>query len=231
MIAIIGAMEQEVTAVKEYMTIESQGSLLTLPYYVGKIADKSVVLLQGGIGKVNTSVYLTLLFNKFDLISTVINVGSAGGLNLNQSVGDVVIASEVVHHDFDVSAFNHPIGKVPGIDTVTFKCDPFLVQTTKEILHETGMTAHVGLIASGDQFICKKEQVDNIKSNFNEAQCSEMEAATVGHVCYLFNKKFIITRSLSDVFGKGDSHFQFDEYLDKASIASAKLCYELLCKI
>ena len=47
---------------------------------------------------------------------------------------------------------------------------------------------------------------------------------------YKFGTSFIITRSLSDVFGKGDSSVQFDEYLKKASQASAKMCIALIAE-
>ena len=67
-----------------------------------------------------------------------------------------------------------------------------------------------------------------INNVFTVALCSEMEAASVGHTCYKYNIPFIITRSLSDVFGKGDSSIQFDEYLKIASENSAKLCVELV---
>ena len=50
----------------------------------------------------------------------------------------------------------------------------------------------------------------------------------VGHTCYKYNIPFIITRSLSDVFGKGASSIQFDEYLKVASEQSARLCIELI---
>lgn len=231
MIAIIGAMEEEVAAVKEFMIVEKQSFLLALPYYIGTIEGKSVILIQGGIGKVNTATYLTMLLTKYEEIDIVINVGSAGGLDDNQSVGDVVIATEVAHHDVDVSAFNYEIGHVPGFDNKTFSCDEELVKIANEIIKDIGVNAHVGLIVSGDQFINSGEQVSKIKINFSKAKCGEMEAATIGQVCHLFNKRFIITRSLSDVFGKGDSDIQFDEYLEKASSSSAKLCQQLICKL
>jgi adenosylhomocysteine nucleosidase len=70
-----------------------------------------------------------------------------------------------------------------------------------------------------------------IKQNFPEAMCAEMEAASIAQTCYVFKKRFIITRSLSDVFNKGDSSIQFDEYLKKASQASANMCLELVKSI
>ena len=69
---------------------------------------------------------------------------------------------------------------------------------------------------------------ENIKKDFPNALCSEMEASAVGHTCYKFGVPFIITRSLSDVYGHGESSMQFDEYLKIASENSAKLCVELV---
>ena len=73
-----------------------------------------------------------------------------------------------------------------------------------------------------------RNSFSKIKKDFPNALCSEMEASAVGHTCYKFGVPFIITRSLSDVYGHGESSMQFDEYLKIASENSAKLCVELV---
>lgn len=229
MIGIIGAMEAEVDEIKKLMSVEETSEFYGYLFYRGMMNDKEIVLLQGGIGKVNAAIATTLLFTHFS-IDFVINIGSAGGLQAIQNVGDVVISTAVVHHDVDVTAFQREIGEVPGLPRY-FKADDFLLNTVKDILQEQSTVAHVGLIASGDQFVSKQEQVDYIKRYFSDAMCVEMEAAAIAQVCYVFNKKFIITRSLSDVFNKGQSDIQFDEYLKKASQSSAKMCYELVSRL
>ena len=98
----------------------------------------------------------------------------------------------------------------------------------KDILHKMNIHENVGLIVSGDQFIAQEGQVSKIKKDFPNALCSEMEASAIGHTCYKFGVPFIITRSLSDVYGHGESSMQFDEYLKIASENSAKLCVELV---
>ena len=103
-----------------------------------------------------------------------------------------------------------------------------LAKMDKSILNKLHIHENIGLIVSGDQFVGTQQQVDLIKKHFPEALCSEMEAAAVGHVCFQFHTPFIITRSLSDVFGKGQSSMQFDEYLKIASENSAQLCVELI---
>jgi adenosylhomocysteine nucleosidase len=229
MIGIIGAMEEEVNAIKELMVVKQSRNIQGYDFIEGTLANKDIVLVQGGIGKVNATISTTLLILNFD-IDFVINIGSAGGLKLEQNVGDVVISSKVVHHDVDVTGFGRKIGEVPGLP-LYFEADEQLLNKVSEILKEKNISSYTGLIASGDQFICREDQVSMIKQNFPEAMCAEMEAASVAQTCYVFKKRFIITRSLSDVFNKGDSSIQFDEYLKKASQASANMCLELVKSI
>lgn len=226
MIGIIGAMEEEVNAIKALMIIKNVDKRQDYTYYVGTIEESEVVVVQGGIGKVNATISCTLLLVNYD-IDFVINIGSAGGLKSYQEVGDVVISQNVVHHDVDVTAFGREMGQVPGLPTY-FEADQDLLKTVKDILNQKNIRSHIGLIASGDQFISQKEQVDMIIKNFPDAMGSEMEAASIAQVCHVFHKRFIITRSLSDVFNKGDSSIQFDEYLKKASVSSAQMCLELV---
>lgn len=226
MIGIIGAMKEEVDAIIDLMTIKQQQTYYGYTFYEGQMNKKDIVLLQGGIGKVNAAVSTTLLLTHYD-IDDVINIGSAGGLDVSQNVGDVVISSQVVHHDVDVTAFGREMGEVPEMPRF-FLPDESLLEKVKAILFKQNIPSHVGLIASGDQFVCQSSQVEKIKKDFPDAMCAEMEAASIAQVCYIYQKKFIITRSLSDVFNKGENYIQFDEYLKKASLASAKMCYELV---
>ena len=226
MIGIIGAMEEEVSEILKYVDLKNMKELQGYKFYEGTISGRDIVLMQSGIGKVNSALSTTLLFTHYD-IDYVVNVGSAGGLDLSQNVGDIVISSNVAHHDVDVTAFGRAIGEVPGMPA-QFTPDEYLVSKVKEIIESNQYICHTGLIVSGDQFICKKEQVEVITKNFPEAMCAEMEAASIAQVCHVFNKKFIILRSLSDVFNKGENSVQFDEYLKKASRASAKICKDLV---
>lgn len=226
MIGIIGAMEEEVSEILKYVDLRNTKEIQGYKFHEGTIANKNVVLMQSGIGKVNSTLSTTLLFTNYD-IDYVINVGSAGGLDLTQNVGDIVISAAVAHHDVDVTVFGRAWGEVPGMPQ-TFLPDEYLCSKVKEIIESNQYVCHTGLIVSGDQFISQKEQVETIQKHFPNAMCAEMEAASIAQVCHVFNKKFIILRSLSDIFNKGDNSIQFDEYLKKASRASAKICNDLV---
>lgn len=226
MIGIIGAMEEEVNALLLKTEILNKKVILDCIFYEGQIDNKDVVIMQGGIGKVNAAICTTLLLTNYE-IEYVINIGSAGGLIEYENVGDVVISSHVAYHDLDLSAFGRQIGELPDIPRL-IPANQNLINQAKDILNRLNVHENIGLIVSGDQFISQEEQVHKIKDVFPDALCSEMEAAAIGHVCYKFKTPFIITRSLSDVYGKGESTMQFDEYLKIASENSAKLCVELI---
>ncbi len=227
MIGIIGAMEEEVAAIKEYMHITDTKNILDCIFYQGMIENKEVVLLQGGVGKVNAAICTTLLLTNYQ-IDMVINIGSAGGLCLNQEVSDIVISNEVCQYDFDITAFpNRILGEVPGLPP-RIKANEDLINKAKIFLEKLDLNYEIGLIVSGDKFVADNKTAEYIKNNFKDAKCCEMEAAAIGQTCYKFKTKFIIARSLSDIFGKGDSAVQFDEYLKKAAKASAKMCVALI---
>lgn len=229
MIGIIGAMEEEVDALKKYMDVKETKEILDFKYYVGAIKEKEVVLLQCGIGKINAAICTTLLLSNFP-IDYVINIGSAGGLLQEENVGDIVISKDVIFHDVDVTGFDYPMCQMPGMP-ISYMASASLIEKTKMILQQLQIPYHIGTIASGDQFICRKDQVDRIKTNVPQAICSEMEAGAVAQTCYKFKKDFIITRSLSDIFDKGSSSMQFDEYLKVASENSAKMCLSLIQEV
>ena len=227
MSGIIVAMEEEVAAIKEYMHITDTKNILDCIFYQGMIENKEVVLLQGGVGKVNAAICTTLLLTNYQ-IDMVINIGSAGGLCLKQEVGDIVISNEVCQYDFDITAFpNRILGEVPGLPP-RIKANEDLINKAKIFLEKLDLNYEIGLIVSGDKFVADNKTAEYIKNNFKDAKCCEMEAAAIGQTCYKFKTKFIIARSLSDIFGKGDSAVQFDEYLKKAAKASAKMCVALI---
>lgn len=226
MIGIIGAMKEEVDALLSQVDILNKKIILDCVFYEAQVYDKEVVIMQGGIGKVNAAICTTLLLTNYD-IDYVINIGSAGGLKEYQNVGDVVISSHVAYHDLDITAFGRQIGELPDIPRL-IPANQALVEKTKTILNNLHIHENIGLIVSGDQFISSQEQVKPILESYPDALCCEMEATAIGHVCYKFKTPFIITRSLSDIFGKGESSVQFDEYLKIASQNSAKLCLELI---
>lgn len=92
-IGIIGAMEEEVTLLRDKIENRQTISLGGCEIYTGQLNGTEVALLKSGIGKVAAALGATLLLEhcKPDVI---INTGSAGGLAPTLKVGDIVVSDE-----------------------------------------------------------------------------------------------------------------------------------------
>lgn len=225
MIGIIGAMAEEVAAFKEAMQDIEQQQIAGTDFYLGKIAGTQVALAQSGIGKVNAALTTTLMCQLFQP-KAIINTGSAGGFNAQQQVGDIVISTEVVHHDVDVTAFGYALGQVPNMPAA-FIADTALVDIAEAALHRLSLTAHKGQIASGDQFMTKEADISRARAGFPALNAVEMEGAAIAQVCSRFAVPFVIVRALSDIAGK-ESPMSFEQFLPIAANNAAKLIVEML---
>ncbi|MBT2680170.1 5'-methylthioadenosine/S-adenosylhomocysteine nucleosidase [Bacillus sp. ISL-35] len=225
-IGIIGAMDEEVDLLRSKMADIEEMNLAGSEFYNGKIDNQEVVLLKSGIGKVNAAMGTALLIEKFQP-DVIINTGSAGGFHKELNVGDVVISTEVRHHDVDVTIFGYEYGQVPRMPAY-FSPDANLVSVAEKSAEKINDIQVVkGLIASGDSFMNDPERVDFIRSKMPELYAAEMEAAAIAQVAHQFEVPFVIIRSLSDIAGK-DSNVSFDQFLETAAKNSAELILLML---
>lgn len=198
MIGIIGAMDEEVAQIVEVMTIEKEETKAQMNFKQGKLNGKDVVVVRSGIGKVNAAVCTQILADDFK-VDYVINTGIAGSLKAEIDIADVVISSDVLHHDMDATGFGYALGQIPRMDTLSFKADERLIELAKErcakAVPEIGV--HVGRVVSGDQFISDKEVKQKISDNF-DGFCTEMEGAAIAQASYLNGIPFVILRAISD---------------------------------
>ena len=108
---IIAAMQEEMQEIQKLMKNISNKEIYGLNFIEGKISDKTIILVEAGVGKVNAARTTQILIDKFD-IDAVINIGSAGAANDKLNIGDIVIGKKLVQHDFDITAFGHPKGYI-----------------------------------------------------------------------------------------------------------------------
>lgn len=101
-IGIIAAEDDEMLAIKELMIDVIEKDIYNLKFFSGKIHDKDCTLVKCGVGKVNSARTTQVLIDNYN-VNYVINVGSAGGINPNLEIGDIVIADRLVQYDFDLT--------------------------------------------------------------------------------------------------------------------------------
>ncbi|UYU32658.1 5'-methylthioadenosine/S-adenosylhomocysteine nucleosidase [Siccibacter colletis] len=222
---IIGAMEEEVTLLRDKIENRQTLTLAGLEIYTGTLNGTDVALLKSGIGKVSAAMGAALLLEhcKPDLI---INTGSAGGLAPTLNVGDIVVSDEARYHDADVTAFGYEIGQMAGCPAA-FKADDTLVSAAEACIKQLNLNAVRGLIVSGDAFINGAEGLAKIRHNFPQAVAVEMEATAIAHVCHNFGVPFVVVRAISDVADQA-SHLSFEEFLATAAKQSSLMVETLV---
>lgn len=228
MIGIIGAMEEEVTILKNKLTQLSEISVAHVKFYTGILKDREVVITQSGIGKVNAAISTTLLINKFKP-DVIINTGSAGALYESLNVGDVLISDDVKYHDADATAFGYEYGQIPQMP-VAFQSSKPLIEKVSQVVQQQQLTAKVGLIVSGDSFIGSVEQRQKIKKAFPNAMAVEMEATAIAQTCYQFNVPFVVVRAVSDL-ANGEAEMSFEAFLEKAAVSSSQTVEALVSQL
>lgn len=226
-IGIIGAMEPEVAILKQAMQDKTEHQYGGYTFYLGKLNEMDVILVQSGIGKVAATVATTLLITHFSP-DGVINTGSAGGFDQELKVGDVVISSELRHHDVDVTAFNYEIGQVPNMPAA-YQANAVMMQAAEDSIKQLGGDVKVktGLITTGDTFMCDPAAIEQARNNFPSMMAVEMEGAAIAQACHMLATPFVVIRSLSDIAGK-ESPTSFEAYLEKASKYSSEMVLALL---
>jgi adenosylhomocysteine nucleosidase len=233
MIGIIGAMEDEITLLRQALENSRNEIIGEFEFLQGDLEGKPVILLRSGIGKVNTAVGCTVLIDHFDP-ALVINTGSAGGIDPALSYGDVIISNGLIYHDVDVRAFNYEPGQLPGQPTVFTVPEELINRAERAVdeLHQEGVLPpslnHIrGIIGSGDIFIHDPERIAAIRELFPKVRAVEMEGTAIAHTCALFHVPAIIIRALSDVAGV-ESPLTFNEFLPVASKHSAEIVRRII---
>lgn len=227
MIGIIGAMHEEIVELKALMKNIEEINIASFVYYKGKLEGKNIVLVESGIGKVNSSICTTILIQEFK-VEKIIFTGVAGGIGDSINVGDIVISTDLIQHDVDVTAFGLSHGIIPRMQTSFFLADEDLRALAKKSALEIFEKDKVreGRILSGDQFISNIDKINWLKDTFNGEAC-EMEGASVAHVCYLFEVPFVIIRAISDK-ANNDAEVDFAQFVHLASKNSKDIVVSML---
>ena len=205
-LGIIGAMSIEVETLKSEMKNLTVTKKAGMEFYDGLLEDFPVVVVQCGVGKVNAAMCAQVLCDCFD-VTHLVNTGIAGSLCAELDIGDLLISSDAMYHDFDAQHFGYEMGEVPGMGVLTFAADPEMIRYA-EIAAEEVNPGHsrIGRVASGDLFVAERAVKERIIEK-TQALCTEMEGAAIAHVAFRNKLPFVILRAISD---KADDSAEMD---------------------
>ena len=195
-IGIIGAMDLEIEKIRQDMSVISVKNIVGMDFIFGKLGELNCVLVMCGIGKVNAAVCTQVMIDMY-AVDLIINTGVGGSLSPQLKIGDIVISSEAMQYDMDVSPLGYAPGVIPDMTTSLFEADKELVEIAREALVSCGIGGVIGRVASGDKFVADDKLKSNIQNTFG-AVCCEMEGGAIAHTCYLNKIPFVIIRAISD---------------------------------
>ncbi|MCM1317511.1 MAG: 5'-methylthioadenosine/adenosylhomocysteine nucleosidase [Bacteroides sp.] len=207
-IGIIVAMGKELALLEPLIENRRQVALNGFTFTLGEIGSREVVAMQCGIGKVNAAIGALTMIENFHP-SVIINSGVAGGTGHGASRGDVILASEIAYHDCWCGPGTEP-GQAAGCPA-RFACP----LDAEKIAAELG--ANAGLLASGDIFVSRPEDIQRILSMYPEAVAVDMESAAIAQVCFLKSVPMVCLRIVSDTPGAHeDNASQYENFWENA---------------
>ncbi len=233
-LGIIGAMASEVTHLTEQMEEKTVTRAAGLRFYDGTLMGCPVVVAECGVGKVCAAVCAQVMIDRFR-VTGLVNTGVAGGLHPELKVGDIVIGTDAVQHDFDLTATGAVKGYLFGEDEsvpTRFHSDPTLVAAFKRAADKIltgGKTYREGTIASGDIFVADPALKRDLVERYGAA-AAEMEGAAIAQVAAANAVPAVIIRAISDLAGE-KAEISFAEFEQEAAALSAQIVMEMLAQL
>lgn len=167
--------------------------------YTGYYKGKRVSVMGSGMGIPSAMIYYNELFEFYD-VETIIRVGTAGSMNKNVKLRDIVIASSACSES---SINDNLFGNIHFSTTPDFNLLIKAYETSKKL----GYNTHCGQVHSSDQFYSDIDP--KVFKNLQKygVLCVEMESYGLFMAARKHGKKglgiFTISDSLID--GKADS--------------------------
>jgi len=178
------------------------------------------LLATGGHGKSQFAVQTQYLLGCFPSVELVICAGAAGRLDPTLRVGDVVVATETVEHDFSVLMVSRPVPRFPT--------DPRILEDVRTVAgaRERRFRVVLGAIASGDIDCVDAEQGRAIRAK-TAAACVAWEGAGARRAARFNGIASVEIRAISDGADEAAGR-DFDANLEHAMGCLGELLLEYL---
>ena len=160
-----------------------------------------IIVAQGGLGKAQFGVQTQHLIDNLDGIDVVVCAGTCGRLDNTLSLGDVVVGTETVEHDWNrgMALIKLPLPKFEG--------DARLIEALGCVAERGILPCNLrfGGIASGDEGIASEKRISELIESTG-AMVVAWEGAGGARAAQLSGLPFLEIRGISD--GAGENAFE-----------------------
>ena len=165
--------------------------------YTGTWRGQPVSVQGSGMGQPSMSIYVNELFREYD-VQQVVRVGSCGGLSEKLALRDVVIASGACTD----SAMNRL--RFHGLDYAAVADFALLRSAHDAVAARDDVTAHVGLLFSGDSFYSPRPEL--MKPMVEHGVLAvEMEACALYTLAASYGRQALAICTVSDHIVTGEA--------------------------
>lgn len=185
----------------------------------------NIYVSQSGMGNVNAASKLVIILQQIS-IDQILLIGVGGALTSHLNIGDLVIADQVIQHDYYSSLKEGNYLMRPGdlileaaqsqdYNPVMSSCKGLVAL---EQLSHPEISIIPGIVASGSEFVGTSVRKNHIHQHCQNALLVDMEAsgiATIANQCHI---PFIIAKTVSDkLHSDGSISQDFSQFLTHAS--------------
>ncbi|HOP82665.1 MAG TPA: 5'-methylthioadenosine/S-adenosylhomocysteine nucleosidase [Fervidobacterium sp.] len=212
MIVVTGVLKEEIVGVfRDLLPLLENGELVGRNYSRGIIGGNEVTTIYGFIGKVESALMTQAIIDHFHP-KYIIHCGSAGAIDPNLEVGDIICGTTYYEHDFQDS---RPAG---------FQASSTLVEKIKDIYPYIKL----GCIVSGDVLISNKNLKMCIYEKY-QALAADMDSAAMAKVCFENNVGFCSLKVIVDT-SEEQTQLEYEQNFRKFASLPSAIVSEMLDK-
>ncbi len=157
--------------------------------------DGVLIVAPGGLGKAQFGIQTQHAIDRLPDRELIVCAGTSGGLRDDLRIGDVVVATETVEHDFKWGMNSKPLPRFPGDEAAIAALETNLTAT------EMPFDVHFGIVASGDEGIADPRRARELHRDTG-AIAVAWEGAGGARAAAFSGLPFLELRGISD--GAGD---------------------------
>lgn len=187
MIALLGALRQEIDGLLRLLAVEETIVRHGWRAFRGEYRGKEILLVQTGLGRSRSETATSFVLDRFP-VAGVVSFGFGGALVGELKVGDVVLCSTI-----------HCGGNLAG--GAPCRSDIGLLASASRVLVESGARLILGSSVTVDSLVAEPKGKRELGMAFG-AQTVDMEGYWVGRIAASRRLPFLAVRAVSDDLGQ-----------------------------